>query len=195
VGQDGGVSFLVVVRHAQPAIDPARPAAEWDLTEEGEEAAFGLAHRLQFVAPRVVVSSTETKCRTTALCLADALGISFHTADGLHEHERPSGSWVPDPVEWEGRVRRLFSFPDELVLGQETARQTVDRFSDAVDLLLRRAYREGTVCVITGGTALSLYVQRRAGLDPFDTWQSLAMPAYAVFARPGLDLVELVPET
>jgi len=86
-------------------------------------------------------------------------------------------------------VALLFKEPDRLVLGNETADEAYERFGDAVDELIVR--EPGDVAVVTHGTVISLFAQRRAKQEPFALWRRMGLPSFIVLEVPGWRVVEL----
>jgi 2,3-bisphosphoglycerate-dependent phosphoglycerate mutase len=181
---------LVLIRHSLPEIDPNVPARGWRLSEEGRKRCVPLAEEVSVYDPAVVVTSQEPKAVETGQILAGRLGLSWETAEGLHEHERP---WAP----WEGReafeaqVARFFARPDSLVFGEETADQARRRFTAALEEVLRRQGRR-TVAVVSHGTVMALLVAHNNEMDPVGFWKSLSLPAVVVLAVPGYRLLNVI---
>src|SRR4051794_41967110 len=65
-GRTKAKGSCLLIRHAAPAIEPARPAAAWPLCDEGRAAARALGASLSLDA---VVSSPEPKALQTAAAL------------------------------------------------------------------------------------------------------------------------------
>jgi broad specificity phosphatase PhoE len=96
-----------------------------------------------------------------------------------------------DSGDFERAVARLFTRPNELVFGRETAADAEHRFAAAVeDVLARNA--DGNVVVVAHGTVISLFVARHTSLDPYEYWRLLGMPAFAVMSVPDLTLLNTV---
>lgn len=181
---------LILVRHAAPRQDPAQPASRWQLSEAGRLSCARLAERLAAHAPGVVVTSAEPKAVETGALVAARLGLPTEQAEGLHEHRRERVPFT-SLEQFERSVAALFERPDELALGEETARQAADRFERAVRDVLARHPAE-TVAVVAHGTVITLFVARHAGLAPVAFWRRLGLPAVVVMSLPGLELLELI---
>ena len=52
---------IIFFRHSLPQIDPALPAREWHLSEEGQKRCRVLAERLASYNPQRIISSLEPK--------------------------------------------------------------------------------------------------------------------------------------
>src|SRR4051794_41497745 len=92
-GRTKAKGSCLLIRHAAPAIEPARPAAAWPLCDEGRAAARALGASLSLDA---VVSSPEPK----ALQTAAALGAPVAVDGRLREHDPPHrgrGGGLPPP--------------------------------------------------------------------------------------------------
>jgi len=214
--------LLVLVKHAWPRIDRARPARSWPLSDRGRAQAAALAEELRALAPRRVVASREPKAADTGRLLAQAWRCPFALAEGLHEHDREGVGYLPEDA-FRAAVARFFAEPERRVLGRESAREAATRFAAAVDAVLdgggpsREALGARGVAgapthaadaaagthedapdvtvVVAHGTVISLFLADRCGVDGFATWSVLALPAYAAVAAPPggpMRLVRLV---
>lgn len=180
---------LVLIKHARPLVDPARPSHEWQLSEQGRQDARRLAERLRPHGIERVFSSDEPKAVETAAMIAGALGVPSGVADGVHEHDRSN---VPHmrSGEFISHVELFFRRPDELTLGRETADQCGRRFETAIEKLTRGNAAARAIAVVTHGTVLSLYLSKLGAGKPFDLWRRMGLPSYAVVE--GARVVELV---
>ena len=174
---------LVLVRHAAPTIDPQTPSADWALSEDGEQAAGALAGALASFAPAILVSGEEPKMIGTARTIGGRLGLVNRALPGLCEHARRSTPHG-DRDAFEAAIADLFNRPDEIVYGDESANQTYDRVAAAIDEALDSA-GDSPVIAVTGGTAISLIMARRLGIDAFLFWKALRLPqAFIVDTAP-----------
>ncbi len=187
---EGKPADLILVRHSMPEIDPARPARQWQLSDEGRWRCQELAKRLSPYMPQVIVSSEEPKAVETARIVATALGMEYQTATGLHEHERSGMGWSSQE-EFVEAVAKLFAQPERLVMGNETADQAYARFASSVDDLISR-YAGQSLMIVAHGTVMSLFVSRRCGVEPFPLWRQLGLPAYIRLRIPDYEVMEIV---
>ena len=164
---------MLLVRHSLPEPDPARPAEEWRLSEEGRRRCGPLAERLQAYEPSAIVSSTEPKARETAALIGDELGLAVRESSGLRETARRTVPWL-QAEELQRGIRALFDRPDEVVFGEESAAGALARFSAAVEDLDERTI------VVSHGTVISLYAAARTGRDAFELWSGLELPDLVV---------------
>lgn len=179
------MGVLLLVRHSDPAVDPAAPASSWPLSPRGRARCAPLAEALRPHAPGHIASSPEPKAVETARLLAAALGVGSSVASGLEEHHRET---VPFLDDFRARVAELFARPDERVLGEESAAQARLRFSRALDHLVASWRWPGPPCVVAHGTVLSLHLAHRLGLDPISLWDRLRCPSLLVVREDALDL-------
>jgi broad specificity phosphatase PhoE len=184
------VDLLVLVKHARPDVDPARPAAEWTLGVEGIEGSLRLAEHLRPLGVDLVVSSVEPKAAETGRVVAEALGLTWQTGHDLHEHVRPSVGYLEEQA-FEASIRRFFEEPTREVFGDESADAAFARFDRAVEALAK-AHRWKRLAVVAHGTVISLLVSRRYGADAWTTWRALGTPAYVVVDRKGRAVVDVV---
>lgn len=181
---------LILIKHARPQVDPDVPSEEWTLGPEGRDAAARLAPRLAgYPFPRLV-TSMEPKAVETARIIGEALGRPIIEAHDLFEHDRRN---VPhmDSREFISLVALFFKQPDRLVLGEETADEAYDRFAAAVDGVIAEQ-PESDVAIVTHGTVISLFAQRRARQEPFALWRKMGLPSWIAFEMPGWRVGEVV---
>lgn len=164
---------MLLVRHSVPEVDPALPAEEWRLSDEGRLRCGPLAARLRSYRPTAIVSSTEPKARETAELVGGELGLEVRQSAALRETARRTVPWLEAP-EFRRAMRALFERPDEVVFGEESAADALARFSAALDGL-----DEQTV-VVSHGTLISLYAAARTGRDAFELWSGLELPDLVV---------------
>jgi broad specificity phosphatase PhoE len=176
---------LILVRHAQPQVDPATPAPQWPLSAEGRRAAAAVAERIAPFAPRAAISSPEPKALETARILAAPLGLSVVADPGLAEHRRPDLPFGSRET-FEARMAAFFAQPATPFFGGESADAAHARF---VTALARHAARP--LLVASHGTMITLYLSRLQGLEPFALWKSLALPEVFILDGVGRILERL----
>ena len=123
---------LVLVKHAMPVREPAVAPRHWRLGVEGEHQSRRLARRLLAYAPLRLVASPEPKALMTGQLVAAELGLNVSAAAGLEEFDRPPFPLLPK-AEHERIVARIFEDLHRRVLGAESGRDALTRFSAAVD--------------------------------------------------------------
>jgi broad specificity phosphatase PhoE len=184
---------LVFVRHSQTQPNPDIPSRLWGLTAEGRRRCVALARQLIPYNLDVIVTSEEAKAMETGELVAQELGVPWWVMANLHEHQRETVPYFGSHEEFLGAVSRLFSRPNELVFGDETAHQAGERFVGAVKSVLA-IYPQENIAIVTHGTVLSLFVGQLAEVDVFSFWRSLGMPAFVAFRYPAMELLALVNE-
>src|SRR3954453_8512495 len=151
---------LILIKHASPQVVPGEAPERWHLSDEGRRRATVLAARLAEMPhrPAAVVSSEELKASQTAQVIAERLGVPMSTAPGLHEHDR---STVPQmrSSDFISMVELMLRKPNELVLGEETAAEALDRFDRAVSGVIEQP-RHQTIAVVSHGTVIAMLVAR-----------------------------------
>jgi broad specificity phosphatase PhoE len=183
---------LILVRHSETKIVPGIAANQWQLTEEGRARCQLLAERLLLYTPTVIVTSHEPKAIETGELVAEILKRPVVTAENLHEHDRSNETTFYGFETFRSIIASLFEKPHALVYGKETADEAHERFAGAVRDVVER-YPDGNLVIVTHATALTLFVSRLAGIDPFPFWEQLGMPAFVVFSLPEFGLCEVVP--
>ena len=180
---------LILIKHAKPVVNPEVPSDEWGLGDEGRERAAKLVGSLRQFKITELASSIEPKAKQTADIIASGLGCSLREVEGLHEHDRTN---VPhmDTREFISAIAQFFRQPRRLVLGNETAEQAYKRFADAVDGVIEAA--TGDVAIVTHGTVIALFANRRAQEDAFALWRKMGLPSMIVFDLPTYDVVSII---
>ena len=185
---------LIFFRHSLPAIDPAVPAREWHLSEEGLQRCRLLAVSLGNRNPARIVSSLEPKALETAQMIATTIGMPFETAPGLHEHVRNREKYTDRKV-FEASVRTFFAHPGLVVYGDESADQAHARFTQAVEGIQERYPGQTPLVIVSHGTVISLFVARACGVDPYRVWKSLRMPCMVIISASRPSVISLESPT
>lgn len=183
---------LILIKHARPQVDPAVPSEKWTLGDEGRAGAARLADRLRPYRFNRLVTSREPKAVETARVVGEALGRPVVEANDLFEHDRSN---VPhmDSREFISMVALFFKQPGDLVLGLESAEEAYERFAAAVDdVIATSAEGEDDIAIVTHGTVLALFAERRAKQDSFTLWRRMGLPSFLVMEMPGWRVAELV---
>ena len=181
---------LILVRHSLPVISSEQPASQWQLSEEGRRRCERLGELLAPHRPGAIFTSTEPKAIETGQIVGKQLGIPVEAALDLHEHERP-GTGVSTVEQFQAKVARLLQYPGESVFGAETGDEARERFSAAVDNVMRQ-HPDGNLSIVSHGTVITLFVARAAGIEPVPFWKELGLPAFVVLSYPSLVLLEVV---
>jgi probable phosphoglycerate mutase len=180
---------LVLVKHARPATNTETPAAQWALSEAGRAACEPLAQALAVWKPEALIASVEPKAAETARLTAACLGVPWWTAPDLHEHDRVGAPYFAAEADFVAAVEALFLRPDEHVYGRETARETLNRFSAALDAAVAE-YAGRRVAVVAHGTVIALYIAHLWNMDrraSYDLWRRLGLPSLIIARAPGLN--------
>ena len=172
------MKLLILVKHSLPEIAEDRPAREWILSEAGRERARKLVALLLPYQTEIILSSVEPKARETASILAEGLGLTVQAVNGLQEHDRSTSPYY-EKGEFETMVQEFFEKPDLLVFGKETARQSLARFRETVEIAME-AQKDKIITIVSHGTVISLFVSWLTGCDGLALWQSLGLPSFVV---------------
>jgi broad specificity phosphatase PhoE len=183
-------SELILVKHAQPILDPAVPPKYWQLSPEGENQAERLARVLVQFMPFTLASSTEPKAQRTAEIAGEALGVQIHTVEGLHEFDRPALP-IMSAVEHERLNTAIFDDLSRVMIGSESGAQALARFTAGVHTALETAAGSRTLVTVAHGTVISLLVAAHNTIDPRGLWKRLQCPSFIVLALPGFRLVRV----
>ena len=162
---------LILVRHSTPAIDPSMPSTEWPLSSAGIDVAKLLASHLATFNPVRLLSSAEQKAHETAEIIGAKSCLNIEVDRNLHEHKRDSGGFLP-VQDFENGIAALFRFPRVKTFGDESAMDVFAR----IDASLSIAQSGGLTVAVSHGTALSIYMSQRFGIDGFAFWRGLKTP-------------------
>jgi broad specificity phosphatase PhoE len=179
------------VKHAQPVLDPSRPAREWVLGRDGEEQAGRLAGMLRKYLPFQLVSSREPKALRTSEIVGQQLRVATTAVEDLRELDRPALP-ILSRQDHEALNARVFLERDRAVIGAESAVSALDRFTYALSGLLDRTSPQNVV-VITHGTVIALFVANaNPAVDAFTLWKRLQCSSFVVLDRASLELREVI---
>ena len=201
---------LVLIRHAQSAVNPQTPPATWGLSEEGHAGARRLGALGLFDRVRAFYAGPEPKMIQTlepvATARARLAALPPSALAGVPHDGPPTALAVQtDPAfaethsegflgsdEFIATIRRVLEDPDTAPApGWETAAAARARFNAAVEELRRRHEPEASgdrilpanLAICTGGRMLSAYLSGLLGWTPqesFERWQALKMPDVAL---------------
>lgn len=147
---------LILIRHSQTDARPDVAKHEWELTTEGQRRAETLPTLLAEYQPFVLASSPEVKARQTAEPIARRYTLDVCEVADLREHDRYSVKWMGSEEAFRASVIHFFGHPDELVLGEETGQQALNRFTDAVNLLIAQR-PSANIVAVTHGSVITLF--------------------------------------
>lgn len=173
-----GKAGLILVKHARPILVPGEPPSTWSISPEGRADAQALARKLAAFAPTAIVSSTEQKAAATADEMGEVFGLAPGRDLGLREHFGDTMAFFEEAV-FQAKVAAFFANARDLVLGEETGEEAHARFAGAVDRQ-RAAHPEGTLVLVAHGRVITLWAQRRLGIDPMPFWRGLTLASALV---------------
>lgn len=163
---------LIVVRHAQPAVDPGTPQESWPLTDAGRRAARRLARSLDDT-PDAVVSSPERKAIETAEPIAARFGLTLAVDERLREAARP---WIDG--DYPALVRKWLA--GEPLEGWEPRDKVTERWNMTIGQATNSS--QGSVVIVGHGLAMTAWAAHRFGLEPVTFWTALDFPCIREFA-------------
>lgn len=170
---------LTLVRHGRPAVDPAVPAAQWELAVDAADEIRTISEVGQ--AGARWCTSPEPKAVATARLLAPASAVELvEVVSDLREAER-TAVWFDSQAEFVAVVRQAFQRPEHAVMpGWEPLARAQARVVAAVRLLLDE---ERPLVLVGHGTAWTLLVASLTGAEPdLDAWATMPLPAVAELA-------------
>jgi broad specificity phosphatase PhoE len=187
-----GSNRIVFIKHALPVLDGSRPAKEWRLGEEGRVQAKRLALQLRAFAPLRLICSVEPKAMETGQIVAERLDVTLTVAEGLQEFDRPLLP-IMTRAEHERMNEAIFTDVERCVLGTESARSALERFSAALDAQLAQTEDEA-LAIVTHGTVISLFVGAHNGISAFELWKRLSCPSIVIVERLTFGIVDVIED-
>lgn len=181
---------LILVKHAQPEIVTGRPPSQWRLSDEGRRSCLTLATRLAAYHPARVVTSPEKRAHETAQRVAQKLGVPLLVNDRLFEHRRDTVPFLPKE-QFRQAIQEMMQKPEWRVFGEESAAESLARFSGAIWRLVEQ-YPSQTLAVVSHGTVIALFAAACCHLEPFELWSRLGMPAFLVLRTPEMVIEDVV---
>jgi len=167
---------LILVRHAPPRVDPEVPSPRWVLSDRGRARCGWLADELAGQGVARLYASLEPKALETSALVGLRLGLPTYPREGLQENDR-TGLGFGSIETLEETIAAFFARPDDLVMGQETARAALGRFEPALRAIVADAAGE-TAAVVAHGAVLTLLVSAHNPVAPFAFWKALTAPAW-----------------
>ncbi len=167
---------ILLVRHAEPRVVPARKARTWELTCAGRSAARDIATRLIDHRPDIVVTSREVKARETGAIITAALCLPMREHEGLGEQGGDNVAFFRDRDVFREVVQHHFSEPSRILLGQESAREAAARFAGVVAELAGRSPGPRCPVLVSHGRVMASYLALATGADAWTVWNTLAFP-------------------
>jgi 2,3-bisphosphoglycerate-dependent phosphoglycerate mutase len=172
------VTTLILVRHAQSALDPALPERDWPLSEKGQRQAAELAPVLAELGVDSLASSPYLRAIETLRPYAERAGLNIVVDEDLRE--RALGGWMPDVAEVEAAVRMMHADLDFQLEGGESGRACIARFDAALSRIID-ANPGRTIAVGSHGGVLGHLLARQGVPLPDEFWKQIRNPHLFVF--------------
>jgi broad specificity phosphatase PhoE len=177
------VAKLLLVKHAQPVVDPLVPASGWHLSEAGRESFTRLGVALRAFEPAALFASPQPKAKETA-------ARSPSDSDSKLRSATASAS-TTTPTRRSSAARRSSRRPSETSSRAPTSGCSAARARARLSLAfrprwIRRSARTTgkTVALFSHGRVISLYLASRGDVDEFAIWQRLTLPSLVVLDLP-----------
>jgi 2,3-bisphosphoglycerate-dependent phosphoglycerate mutase len=164
---------LILVRHAEPEVNPAQAAAEWPLTTRGALAVRRLATVLSGLEPTWIITSPERKARETAALLAESLEIPVAEDELIAEQGAGPDEFIADYQTFRGLVQTHFAQPRDVVFRNEAAADAARRMTTCVD---RCRAAGGVPVLVSHGRIMASWLADLTGQDPWEIWNSFHLP-------------------
>jgi broad specificity phosphatase PhoE len=183
------MSNLILLRHSNPKLLPETSPDQWHLSDEGIARCQLLVDQLIPYRITKIFTSFEAKAQETGQFISCYLRVPCQSFPGLHEHIRREGKVFSIEL-FETKIKQYFEQPGECVFGEETAEQVYLRFFQSINSLSQKS-PDQSIAIVTHGTAMTSFLSKKCGIEPFSFWKQLSLPAFVVLSRPGYNLVHV----
>ena len=186
---------LVLVKHSNSDHNAKQDPADWSLTAEGFARCVPLAKRLSAFQPKRLFCSSMQKAQQTAEVVSQSLeSLPIIETPSLGEHSRSANAPYGTLEDFHANIQRLFESPNELIFGDETAKQALHRFRKGIEQILSMAGPNENLVAITHGTVITLFTAQVNALDSYIFWQRLQLPAIVVLELPNFRLCQVIED-
>ncbi|NQW17962.1 MAG: histidine phosphatase family protein [Chloroflexi bacterium] len=162
---------LILIRHAESQLDPSTPAEAWGLTSTGVKQARAVGAELKDAGIVAIFCSLEPKARQTADLIADMVGLRSRNLKDLAEHRRDSWGFLGDE-EFNQAIHEVFDVPDTSVIGAETGKRALSRFTNAIAAADEKS-SPGPIALVSHGTVMSLFLSKTTGEPAGPIWEAM----------------------
>jgi len=162
-------STVYFITHPDVVIDPAKPVAQWPLSQRGRMRMLKLAEHQWVARVRAIYCSTEQKAIDGAVIISEALAIPYTTIPEFGENDRSATGYLSEP-EFDAVVDQFFRRPEESVRGWERALDAQRRIIAGTGGVLRAKPVEGDVAIVAHGGTGTLLLCHLAGVPISRDW-------------------------
>lgn len=152
--------YLYLIRHPLTHVDPTRPSAEWDLSEQGHQQADALLEAPFWKGVAALFSSEQMKALGPARMIGERYGIPVTPVRGIAEVRRDKQVYRTN-TSHQLILQEFFKFPDKEIEGWESADSALKRFTQSAQEIVKKHPNE-SIALLSHGTILTLYT---ANLD------------------------------
>lgn len=179
------MEHVILVRHAEPEVNPAQAAAEWSLTDRGILAARRLATVLSGFGPGYIITSPERKAHETAALLAESLDLAVAEDTRLAEQGAGPDEFIPDYGQFRHLVHDHFSQPETVVFRGEASGAAGKRLAACVAGCREHDGEEGVPVLVSHGRIMASWLSQVSGRDPWSIWNDFRLPDLIVVDLAG----------
>ncbi len=174
--------ILYLIRHPHTRLDPALPASEWGLSDQGQAEVRTLAALPLWATVSRVYTSAQPKTTRVGAAVQQAHAIPFVVITALDEAQRDH--WIGADA-FEAAQRAFFAQPDvSPIAGWENASAAGARFRAAMDGILSETPPAASLAVVTHATVLALYTAYLRGVPPaYHDWRQIGFAAIMAVDR------------
>ncbi len=181
--EDGPVTSVILIRHAEPRLAKDLPSAQWPLSERGRNDATALGTSVaHHCGGATVVTSPERRASETAALAFPS--VTSHVSDRLSEVNKP---WYDSHESHMAEAAKYLR--GEAVEGWESRNEVITRFAQ----LLSDFRSSEVLVVVSHGLAVTTWIDHEIGLkDPWFFWSQLTMPDAWLTDHEHKSLVRLI---
>ena len=180
---------LILIRHSKTQQVPDISSHKWTISDEGVDLARQLSEQLAEYKIEMIFSSHEKKTKETANIFKERLNLpSVIELDGVEETRRGEVPYFADHNEFGARVIKAMENKSEILFGDESFENALNRFIKAIDSITRQYPNAEYLAVVSHGTVISLYLEHLTKIKARKFWKAMPMPAYYIWNREKMEL-------
>ena len=147
--------YLYLIRHPLTHVDPTRPSAEWDLSEQGRQQVDALISAPFWKGVAALYSSEQMKALGPAKMIGESYQIPVTALPGIAEVRRDKQVYRTNSSH-QLILQEFFKSPDKVIEGWERAAAALDRFVQSTQHVVKNHPNE-SIALLSHGTILTLY--------------------------------------
>src|SRR5215510_1432342 len=129
--------YLYLIRHPLTHVDPTRPSAEWDLSDQGRQQVDALLDAPFWKGVAALYSSEQVKAFGPAKIIGERYQIPVTMTPGIGEVRRDKQVYRTN-TSHQLILQEFFKAPDKEIEGWEAASDALKRFTQSVQEIVSK---------------------------------------------------------